>query len=306
MPEQIKPKKVKFGLALSGGGARGFAHIGLLKVLDREHIKPSFLSGTSMGAIIAAAYASGMRGKEIQEEALKFTHTKNLVKMVHLTPPFRGLINQTMVKEYLTRLIPAGMLFSELKIPLSVCATDLMQSRGIALNQGSVLSAVMASYSIPGVFPPVDIPPMRLVDGGVVNNLPVDLAYQLGSQKVIAVDVQLNPHTDMPWQKNENNQRWPLPVPEYFMDLLWSEVIMASRITEINLSAYPPDLYIRMPLGKEINMLLSFPRAQEIIDIGEETAERYLPKIRELVGLKPEEGGQFLRPEKPVIDNISV
>jgi NTE family protein len=164
----------------------------------------------------------------------------------------------------------------------------------------------MASSSIPGVFPPVEIAPFRLVDGGVVNNLPVDLAYQLGAQKVMAVDVQLDPHTDIPWQKNENNQRWPLPVPEYFMDLLWSEVIMASRITEINLSAYPPDLYIRMPLGKEINMLLSFPRAQEIIDIGEETAEKYLPKIRELAGLEPEEDGQYPRPGKKVIDHINM
>jgi NTE family protein len=306
MVDQIKRKKVKFGLALSGGGARGFAHIGLLKVLDRERIKPGYLSGTSMGAIIAAAYASGMTGKEIEEEALKFPHAANLVKMVHLTPPFRGLINQTKVKEYLTRMIPAGMLFSELEIPLSVCATDLVQSRGIAINQGSVLSAVMASSSIPGVFPPVEIAPFRLVDGGVVNNLPVDLAYQLGAQKVMAVDVQLDPHTDIPWQKNENNQRWPLPVPEYFMDLLWSEVIMASRITEINLSAYPPDLYIRMPLGKEINMLLSFPRAQEIIDIGEETAEKYLPKIRELAGLEPLEDGQYPQPGKKVIDHINM
>jgi NTE family protein len=305
MVDQIKRKKVKFGLALSGGGARGFAHIGLLKVLDREKIKPGYLSGTSMGAIIAAAYASGMTGKEIEEEALKYSHTANLVKMVHLTPPFRGLINQTRVKEYLTRLIPSGMLFSELKIPLSVCATDLVQSRGIAIYQGSVLSAVMASCSIPGVFPPVEIPPMRLVDGGVVNNLPVDLAYQLGAQKVIGVDVQLDPRADTPWHKNENNQRWPLPVPEYFMDLLWSEVIMAARITEINLSAYPPDLYLRMPLGKEINMLLSFPRAQEIIDIGEDTAEKFLPKIRELAGLDPQEDSQYLRPEKPVIDHIS-
>ncbi len=144
----------------------------------------------------------------------------------------------------------------------------------------------MASASIPGVFPPIEIPPMRLVDGGVVNNLPVDLAYQIGAQKVIAIDVQLDPRSDTPWQHSENKQRWPLPVPEYFMDLLWSEIVMTSRITEINLAAYPPDLYIRVPLGKDINVLLSFPRAQEIIDIGEETAERVLPRIRELLDLE--------------------
>jgi NTE family protein len=142
----------------------------------------------------------------------------------------------------------------------------------------------MASCSIPGIFPPVEIASKRLVDGGVVNNLPVDLAYKIGAEKVIAVDVQLDPCTNSPWQDAENKQRWPLPVPEYFMDLVWSEVIMSSRITEINLAAYPPDLYIRMPLDKDINMLLSFPRAQEIIDIGEEMAESVLPAIRELVG----------------------
>jgi NTE family protein len=284
MAELNKIRKLKLGLALSGGGARGFAHIGLLKVLDREKINPSFLSGTSMGAIIAAAYASGMTGIEIEREALKFSKTSNLVKVVHLTPPYRGLINQAKVKEYLTHLIPSGVNFSELKIPLAVCATDLTLSRAVSITNGSVLTAVLASASIPGVFPPVEVASQRLVDGGVVNNMPVDLAYQIGAEKVIAVDVQLDPRTNSPWQASENKQHWPLPVPEYFMDLVWSEVVMSSRITEINLAAYPPDLYLRMPLDKEVNVLLSFPRAQEIIDIGEMATEAYLPRIRELIG----------------------
>lgn len=278
----------KFGLALSGGGARGFAHIGLLKVLDREKIKPSYLSGTSMGAIIAAAYASGMSGKDIEEEAIKYTRTRNLVRMVHLTPPFKGLINQQKVAEYLSDMIPQGMRFDELRIPLAICATDLMQSRSISLTEGLVLPAVLASASIPGVFPPVVIPPYRLVDGGVVNNLPVDLAFQLGAEKVVAVDVQINPFETTPWQDKHKEQKWSMPISEYIMDMLWSETIMSARITQLNLKTYPPDVYIRMPIDKEITVLMGFPRAREIIDRGEETAEQYLPIIKQMLGITVE------------------
>jgi len=282
-----KPRKnsPKFGLALSGGGARGFAHIGLLKVLDREKIRPSYLSGTSMGAIIAAAYASGMSGKDIEEEAIKYTRTRNLVRMVHLTPPFKGLINQQKVAEYLSELIPHGMRFDELRIPLAICATDLLRSRPVSLTEGLVLPAVLASASIPGVFPPVVIPPYRLVDGGVVNNLPVDLAYQLGAEKVVAVDVQINPFETTPWQDKHKEQKWSLPISEYIMDMLWSETIMSARITQLNLKTFPPDIYIRMPINKEITVLMGFPHAQEIIDKGEETAEEYLPIIKQMLGM---------------------
>ncbi len=279
----------RFGLALSGGGARGFAHIGLLKVLDREKIKPSYLSGTSMGAIIAAAYASGMSGKDIEEEAIKYTRTRNLVRMVHLTPPFKGLINQQKVAEYLSDMIPNGMRFDELRIPLAICATDLMQSRPISLTEGMVLPAVLASASIPGVFPPVVIPPYRLVDGGVVNNLPVDLAYQLGAEKVVAVDVQINPFETTPWQDKHKEQKWSVPISEYIMDMLWSETIMSAKITQLNLKTFPPDVYIRMPIDKEITVLMGFPHAREIIDKGEETAEQYLPIIKQMLGISVEQ-----------------
>ncbi len=273
----------KFGLALSGGGARGFAHIGLLKVLDREKIRPSYLSGTSMGAVIAAAYAAGMSGKEIEAEAMKFSSTRNLVRMVHLTPPFKGLINQSKMVQYLSDMIPSGLQFDELDIPLAICATDLLQSHPVALTEGQVLPAVLASSSIPGVFPPVEMPPYRLVDGGVLNNLPVDLVYQLGAEKVVAVDVQIDPRKNTPWQESHREQKWSMPVSENIMDLLWSETIMSARITALNLTTYPPDVYIRMPIDKEITVLMGFPHARQIIDIGEETAEQYLPIIKQVL-----------------------
>ena len=148
------------------------------------NIVPDIISGTSMGAIIGAAYACGMKIDQLEKTAIELTRMRNLIQIVHLRQPIKGLIDPEKLKKMLTSIIPEDISFEQLKIPLAVCATDLNSGKAVGLHQGNLLTAVMASCALPGVFPPVCIGDNYLVDGGVLNNLPVDLAYRLGSELV--------------------------------------------------------------------------------------------------------------------------
>lgn len=273
----------KLGLALSGGGARGLAHIGFLKVLEREKIPVSFLSGTSMGSIIGAAYAGGMDLSKLEMETIHSTTLRNMMRLVSMTPPTKGILEAGKVRSLLGRFIPESLTFSDLRIPLSICATDLIHSNPVTLDQGLVLDAVMASCAVPGVFPPVYYPPYKLVDGGVLNNLPVDLVRNMGAEKVIGIDVQVNPFDTTPWQDLPVSEHFPIPLPEALKDILWSSTIMIARITQIQLETNKPDLYIRPHIPREITMFLGFQKAAEVIAIGEKAAEEFLPQIRSLI-----------------------
>jgi NTE family protein len=277
-----KPKYT-LGLALSGGGARGLAHLGFLKVLEREKIKVDYLSGTSMGSIIAASYARGMDLSEMEAEILQATTTRSMMRLVNVAPPTRGFLEVGKVRTLLTRFIPEALTFADLKIPLAVCATDLIHATSITLDQGEVLSAVMASCAVPGIFPAMNVPPYTLVDGGVLNNLPVDLVKKLGAKKTIAVDVQLNPFETIPWDELPVTTRMPLHIPTTIKDVLWSAMMMSARITQVNMQITPPDLYINTRVPRGITMFMGFQKAAEIIAEGEKSAEENLPAIRKLL-----------------------
>jgi len=160
----------KIGLAIGAGAVRGFSAIGVLKVIDKYKIPIDFIAGTSIGAVIGAAYSSGLSSSELEE---KLTHT-NFKKLVDFTLPQKGLVGGKKLERYLRELF-GDKKFSELKIPLVVIATDLNKSKMVEFNKGDVANAVRASLSIPGVFHPVEMDNMLLVDGGLVNPLPVDI-----------------------------------------------------------------------------------------------------------------------------------
>jgi NTE family protein len=272
----------KLGVVLGGGGARGLAHIGFLKVLDEEKIPVSFITGSSMGAIIAAAYAAGVPAASIEEEATKISQIQELIKLIDFSNLAKNLFEGNMVRDFIHALIGESSCFEDLQIPLAVVATDLITSQSICLDQGPLLPAVLASISIPGVFPPVEIGQYRLVDGGVLNSVPVKECIALGAEKTIAVDIQFNPTKELPWQDLPQDEQFPIPIPDFFLDIYRSELIMISRLTQINLAENPPDLLLCPPLPADIDMFLSFPRAAEIIAMGEEETRRNLPLIRQL------------------------
>ena len=174
----------KLGIALGGGGAKGFAHIGILQVLHENNIFPDFIAGTSMGAAIGAAYCAGRSPKEI---AL-FVKKTNLVKAIDFNVPKKGLISGNLMQETLDELV-FNKTFSALKIPLAVVAFNLTTNEIIVFKKGAVSNAVRASMSIPGVFNPVFEGNNVYVDGAIANPTPFDIVKEMGADVVLAIDL---------------------------------------------------------------------------------------------------------------------
>jgi len=177
----------KVGLALGGGAARGLAHVGVLEVLEREGVPVDMIAGTSAGAAVGALYAQGKSASRIKELALD-TGWRRLVSLIDLALPKSGFIEGTKIKNLLKSFM-GDISFSELKIPLSCVATDIHSGEEVVISEGSVLEAVRASISIPVIFTAVRWRDRYLVDGGLVNPVPVSTVRDMGAELVIAVNV---------------------------------------------------------------------------------------------------------------------
>lgn len=180
----------KIGLVLGGGAARGFAHIGVIQALEEAGIRPDLVVGTSAGSVVAALYASGKGGKELQKIAESMDEASFSDWRLPFFKPgvFKG--------EALARFISGqvgGRQIQDLPMPLGVVATDLHSGQGILFQKGDVATAVRASSAIPAVFQPVLISNREYVDGGLVAPVPVQFARQMGAQLVIAVDISGEP-----------------------------------------------------------------------------------------------------------------
>lgn len=179
---------MKLGLALSGGAARGLAHVGVIEVLEREGIKIDMVAGASMGAIIGAAYARGLSAAEIKIHALDLSWPK-LVRLFEFNPlRASGFTGTRRVREKLKTII-GDLDFSELKKPFACVATDIISGEEVVFSQGSVLDAVLASMALPLVFKVPRLGRRYLVDGGLSDPLPVGPLKDLGAEKIIAVNV---------------------------------------------------------------------------------------------------------------------
>lgn len=176
----------KIGLALSGGGARGFAHIGVLKVLAANNIPIDMIAGTSAGAIVGGAFASGMSVDEIDAMAAKAGWTN----MTRPSLAFGGLLSNAPMGRFVRKHFPVTR-FEELRIPYAAVAFDLATSEPVVFqDSGDLVTAIRASCAVPGVFAPVrDEQGRMLVDGGVVSPMPVETVRAMGADIVIAVDL---------------------------------------------------------------------------------------------------------------------
>ena len=179
-------KTPKVGLSLSGGAARGLAHIGVVKALEEKFIPIDMISGTSAGALIGAYYAKERNVTALEEIALGMDWRKlaRLVDM-NLISPWKGFIQGQKVKAFLISLI-GDIKFKDLEIPLAVVTTDVETMEEFIIKEGSVIEAVRASISMPGVFTPVRWHNRLLIDGGVVNPMPVDVVHSMGADIIIA------------------------------------------------------------------------------------------------------------------------
>jgi len=187
---QVKPapKPPKIGLALGGGAARGFAHIGVLQVLEEQGIKPDLVVGTSAGSLAATLYASGKTPKEMAELAMNMDESSITDWMF----PSRSLMKGEALAKFV-RTATANTQIENMRVPLGIVATDLNNGQPILFQRGDAGTAVRASSSVPGVFQPVKIGGREYVDGGLVSPVPVQFARKMGADIIIAVDISSIP-----------------------------------------------------------------------------------------------------------------
>ncbi len=273
--------KPSVGLALSGGGARGLAHIGVLRVLERERIPVNYLAGTSMGGIIAAGYASGMSSHGLEQEALHVTSKRGMLRMADPGMPNGGFIRGQRVLAYFKRVF-GEKTFADLPLPLALVAADLKLHQEVVFQEGSVALALRATISIPGIFMPIEINDRQLVDGGLLNNMPIDIAKRMGADVVIAVDIGLTSSEGVgQWI---GNRRW---IPGGIANTLevLDDSLYALRIVqqENKLRQCPPDVLICPDLPKNVNSILGYRKVEELVAAGERAAEEHLTEIKALL-----------------------
>ena len=257
------PKKIpKLGLALGGGAARGFAHIGVLQVLEEEGIKPALVVGTSAGSVVASFYASGKTGQQLQWLA----DTMDESQFTDWANPFsgRGILRGEALGKYINSQLN-GMKIEDMKLPLGIVATDLRTGDGILFRRGDVATAVRASSAVPSVFEPVQIAGKDYVDGGLVSPVPVRYARQMGADLVLAVDISSRPEdaktTDM------------LKV------LLQTFSIMGKSISQLELTQ--ADVVVR-PALPDIGST-EFSARKKSIEAGRAAMKQAMPQLRALL-----------------------
>ena len=185
-PKPMRAPRV--GLALGGGAARGFAHIGVIEVLEENGIHPDIVTGTSAGSFVAAMYAAGRSGKELEAIALNLDESR----LTDWAFPGRGMIRGTALADYIREQV-GNRTFDQMKIPLGIVATDLDSGKPILFRRGDVGTAVRASSAVPAVFTPVRIGTHEYVDGGLTSPVPVRSAREMGADVIIAVDISQLP-----------------------------------------------------------------------------------------------------------------
>lgn len=269
-------------LVLGGGGARGLAHIGVLKVLREYNIPVSAIFGCSMGGLIASLYAIGTDIHEIENIAKKYSSVREMVKLVDITPHRRGIIVSQRLRGFFSQFIDEKLRIEEAKIPLYMNAVDLVSGEEVIFDKGNLLDAIISTTAVPGLFSPVDkVKNLLLADGGVINNLPISTMRKYSSAPIVAVDVH-HSFPNPPSASHKGIISTASVIPEFIRDFYRAEMIMVRKIMDIQLSEYPADLLIQPVIDPEINMFLGFQRAEELILAGENAALENLDKIQKM------------------------
>ncbi|MDP2277560.1 MAG: patatin-like phospholipase family protein [Nitrospirota bacterium] len=267
--EEVKPTlpPVKIAVVLGAGASKGFAHIGVLKVLESNKIPVHMIIGTSAGSFVGSLYAYGYNAFELQK--LSFSIEKGDV--ADLTIPDNGFIKGEKLESYINRILKNTPL-EKLKIPFYAVATDIQSGKEVVFGTGNTGTAVRASCSIPGIFRPVNILGKVYVDGGVVSPVAVDAAKRLGADIVIAVDIAGDIDSSQPEGTIET--------------ILQSITIMYSKLAAIQLSK--ADVVIKPKVGYIGSA--DFSKRHEAVLEGEKAAIEALPKILDIINKLKLEG----------------
>lgn len=256
----LPPKPLRIGLALGGGAARGFAHIGVIKALEARGLQIDLVCGTSAGSVVGALYASGMSGLQINKLAL----TMDQASISDWAMPFRtrGLLQGVALQNYVDTTLHNRPIEKMAK-PLGIVATDLRSGQPILFQRGDTGIAVRASCSVPSIFEPVKIGGREYVDGGLVSPVPASFARRMGADFVIAVDISANPETAL----TQNS----------FDVLLQTFTIMGQTIKTYELEKYA-DFVIRPNLAAMSGA--DFGQRNAAILAGEEAVSRLYPELQ--------------------------
>jgi NTE family protein len=248
------------GLALGSGGARGFAHLGVIKVLKEEGISVDVIAGSSMGALVGCFYGAGLDIDRLYKLAGAFKRKYYL----DFTVPKMGFLAGKKVKE-LIRLFTHGKNLEDLDIPVRVVATDLKSGEKVVFSKGPIADAVRASISIPGIFTPEKLEDRLLVDGGVIDRVPVSVVEEMGADLIIAVDVSR--------VKTSSDITSIFDVIMQSLDIMQMELVSNREIAS--------DIMIRPHV--EMYSSRAFTNIEDIIRIGEEEARKQVPRIKEAI-----------------------
>lgn len=293
----------KIGLVLGGGGAKGGAEVGVLKVLEEAGIRPDYIVGTSIGSIVGCLYAAGYTATELEE---MFTQqewlslltdrradlsgepykVKDGVTYIFGFPvidnnnPTFGVLRGGRVEEVLDSMLAAKgcVKFNCLPIPFRCVAASMMEAEEVVLSQGKLPRAVRASMAIPGIFKPVEIDGEKLVDGGMMNNLPVDVCREMGADFIIAVDLQ----QEKPKNRESTDNIITSIAAMVGLGPIARWVITRPDITKYNENCQHCDIYINPPLPDYDASSFGNESMQRMIAVGEQSARRQLPVLQRL------------------------
>jgi len=268
--------KAKVGLALGGGAARGLAHIGVLEVLQREGIPIDMIAGTSAGAVVGALCGQ-KKDCSMMKDLATSIGLKSMISLVDLVMPRTGLIGGRKIASLLQTILGGDIEFDDLEIPLACVATDIITGEEVVIREGSVLEAIRASISIPGIFSVVKWRKRYLVDGALVDPVPVRVVKKMGADFVIAVNVL--PGIGEKSGDRVKKGRQSVREPNLFTVILQSMQIGINALVESSLEG--ADIVIH-PQVAHINPG-NLRQAQECILLGELAAEAAMPEIRELL-----------------------
>ncbi|MDP2034960.1 MAG: patatin-like phospholipase family protein [Polaromonas sp.] len=257
--QAFQARPVRIGLALGGGAARGFAHVGVIAALEEAGFKPSLVVGTSAGSLVAALYASGQTGAQLQQTALALEEVAITDWML---PIFgRGMFRGEALARYVNGLV-AGRLMENMAIPLGIVATDLNSGQAMLFRRGDTGTAVRASSAVPAVFVPVKINGREYVDGGLVSPVPVRFARQMGADLVIAVDISAPPEAN--------------PADGTLQILLQTFAIMGKSINQYELK----DADVLVQPSQAGLKSADFSARQRAMDAGRAAMQAALPALR--------------------------
>ncbi|MBP2240012.1 NTE family protein [Cytobacillus eiseniae] len=250
----------KIGLALGSGGARGFAHLGAIKVLKDEGIPIDLIAGSSMGAMVGSFYGAGLDIDRLYKLSTAFKRKYYL----DFTVPRMGFIAGARVKE-LIRIFTHGKTLEQLDIPVRVVATDLMTGEKVVFDQGPIADAVRASISIPGIFVPEKVNGRLLVDGAVVDRVPVSVVKDMGADIIIAIDV--------------SHVKTSVEITSIYDVIMQSLDIMQMELVGHRVVA--ADIIIRPSV--EMYSSRAFTNIDEIIQIGEDETKKHILSIKKMI-----------------------